>query len=63
MLIQQEFPSSYIGRGRLVSLLEALFPPEHGGRFKVSRRLDTWIVNAPARLTDVSYWPPYAHGN
>jgi len=59
MLEYQEFPSKYIDRKRLISLLKALFPPEHGDRFEVSRRLDTWIVQAPRPLNDVRI-PSYA---
>lgn len=53
MLEYQEFSSRYIDRRRLISLLKALFPSDHGDRFEVYRRLDTWIVKAPYPLNDV----------
>jgi len=49
-LEQQEFPSKYINRRRLISLLKALYPSDHEDRFKVYRRLDSWIVEAPRSL-------------
>jgi hypothetical protein len=50
----QTFPTKYINRGRLVSLLKALYPSEHEDQFKVYRSLDTWIVEAPRPLDTVS---------
>ncbi len=52
----QKFPSYDIDRKRLESLLEVLYPPAVSGSisYRVSRRLDYFVVEAPSWLNDVS---------
>jgi len=53
---RQKFLSYDIDRKRLESLLEVLHPSVEPGSvsFRVSRRLDYFVVEAPSRLNDVS---------
>jgi hypothetical protein len=51
----QQFSSAYIDRVRLESVVRTLNPDP--AKFKVSRKLDYWVVEAPSRLNDVTMFP------
>ena len=48
----QKFDSHFIHRGRLESLLQSMH--NSADEFKVSRKLDFWVVEAPFPLEPVS---------